>query len=44
MNLRRVQKQNSSQEYDKERTVQHKKRKSTLPKIAYPDMMDICEA
>ena len=34
----------SSQEYDKDRTVQQKKRKATLPKIVSPDMMDICEA
>ena len=34
----------SSQEYDKDRTVQHKKRKATLPHIASPAMMDICEA
>ena len=27
----------SSHEHDKDRTVQHKKRKGTLPKIAYPD-------
>ena len=33
----------SSQEYYKDRTVQHKKRKTTLPKIASPDMMDTCE-
>ena len=33
----------SSQEYDKDRTVQPKKRKTTLPKISYPDMMDTCE-
>ena len=47
MNLHRVQQKGDkglSQEYEKDRTVQHKKRKATLPKIAYPDMMDICEA
>ena len=33
-----------SQEYDKDRTVQHKRRKSTLPKIASPAMMNIYEA
>ena len=32
-----------SQKYDKDRKVQHKKRKTTLPKIAFPDMMDTCE-
>ena len=32
-----------SQEYDKDRTVQYKKSKSTLPKITSPDMVDICE-
>ena len=31
-----------SQEYEKDRTVEHKKRKSTLPNIASPDMMDMC--
>ena len=40
MNLYRVQKKG---ENDKDKTVQHKKRKVTLPKIASPDMMDICE-
>ena len=34
----------SSQEYDKDRTVQHKKRKATLHKIAYPAIMNTCEA
>ena len=33
-----------SQEYEKYRTVQHKKRKAKLPNIAYAAMMDICEA
>ena len=33
----------SSQEYDKDRTVQQKKRKSAFPKIASPSMMDTCE-
>ena len=32
-----------SQEYDKDRTVQQKKRKSAFPKIASPSMMDTCE-
>ena len=32
-----------SQEYEKDRTVQYKKRKATLPKITSPDMRDICE-
>ena len=32
----------SSQEYNKERTVQLQKRKATLSKIVSPDMMDIC--
>ena len=31
----------SSKEYDKDRTVQHKKRKAILPKIASPAMIDI---
>ena len=34
----------SSQEYDKGRTILHKKRKATLPKIASPAIMDVCEA
>ena len=33
----------SSQKYDKDRTVQHKKRKTTLPKIVSPAMMGTCE-
>ena len=33
-----------SQDYEKDRTVKHKKRKSTPPKIAYSAMMNICEA
>ena len=33
-----------SQEYEKARTVQHKKRKATLLKITYLSMMDICES
>ena len=43
MNLDRVQKKGeklSSHEYDKYRTVQHKKRKGTLPKIASPAKMN----
>ena len=47
MNLHRVQKKGekwSSQEYEKDGTVQHKKRKATLPKIASPSMMVTCEA
>ena len=45
MNLHRVQKKEkmSSQEYDKNRTVQHKKSKTTLPKIVSPAMMDTFE-
>ena len=46
MNLHRVQQKGDkglSQEYEKDRTVQHKKRKATLPKIASPAMMDTCE-
>ena len=33
-----------SQEYEKDRTVQHKNSKETLPKITSPAIMDICEA
>ena len=33
----------SSQKYDKDRTVQHKKSKTTIPNIATPAMMDKCE-
>ena len=47
MNLHRVPKKGEklpSQKYDKDRTVEHKNRKATLPKIASPAMMDICEA
>ena len=47
MNLHKVPKKGeilSSQEYDKDRTVQHKNRKAKLPKIVSPDIMDICEA
>ena len=47
MNLHKVQQKvekGLSQEYEKDRTVQHKKRKATLPKIASPNMKDICEA
>ena len=43
MNLHRVQKKGEklpSQEYVKDRTVQHKKRKATPPKIASPDNMN----
>ena len=39
INLHRVQKKGenfSSQEYDKDRTVQQKKRKATLPRIESP--------
>ena len=46
INLRRVQKKVeslSSQEYDKDRTVQYKKRKTTLSKIVSPVMVEICE-
>ena len=34
----------SYQEYEKDRTVSHKNRKVTLPKIASPDKMDTSEA
>ena len=34
----------SSHEYDKDRTAQHKKRKVTLPKIAYQAKMNTSEA
>ena len=46
MNLDRVQKRRklSSQEHDKDRTVQHKKRKGTLPNIASPTKMNTSEA
>ena len=47
MNLYRVQKKGenvSSQEYDKDRTVQHKKRKRTLPRITYTAKMNTSEA
>ena len=47
MNLHRIQQKGYklfSQEYEKYRTVQQKNRKATLPKIASPAMMDICEA
>ena len=47
MNLHRVQKKGEElyfQEYDKDRKLQHKNRKATLPKITSPAMMDICEA
>ena len=46
MNLHRVQKKEdklSSQYYDKDRTVQYKKRKAILPSITPPDTMEICE-
>ena len=46
MNLHRVQKkgeESSSQEYDKNREVQYKNRKATLPKIISPDVVEICE-
>ena len=45
-NLNRVTKKRDkglSQEHEKDRTVQYKKRKESLPKIISPDMMDICE-
>ena len=32
-----------SQEYEKDKTVQYKSRKETLPNITSPAMMDICE-
>ena len=32
-----------SQEYEKDKTVQYKSRKETLPKITSPAMMGICE-
>ena len=32
-----------SQEYDRDRTVQYKNRKATLPKITSPDMVEVCE-
>ena len=46
MNLHRVKKgeELSFQEYDKDRKLQHKNRKATLPHIASPAMMDIREA
>ena len=46
MNLHKVQKKGdelSSQEYEKEIIVQYKKRKSTLPNITSPAMMEVCE-
>ena len=46
MELHRVQKkweELSSQEYDKYRTVQYKKRKATLPKITIPAVVEICD-
>ena len=46
INLDRVQKKGdkiSSQGYYKDITLQYKKRKAKLPKIASPDMMDTCE-
>ena len=46
MNLHRVQKKGDKglpQEYEKDRTVQHKNSKATLPMIASPAMMDTCE-
>ena len=33
-----------SQENERDRKVQHKNKKATLSKIAYPDIMDLCEA
>ena len=47
INLHRVQKKGgklSFQEYDKDRTVQHKKKKGTRPKISSPAKMDTSEA
>ena len=47
MNLDRVQKKGeklSSHKYDKDRTVQHKKRKVTLPNITSPSKMNTSEA
>ena len=47
MNLHMVQRKGeklSSQWYDKDITVQQKKRKAILPKITSPSMMDKCEA
>ena len=47
MNLNRLQQKvdkGFSQEYEKDRTVQHTKRKATPPKIASPAMMDIYES
>ena len=47
MNLHRVQQigdKGLSQEYERYRTVQHKNRKETIPRIASSAMMDICEA
>ena len=47
INLHRVQKKGenfSSQEYDKDRTVQQKKRKATLPRIESPAKINTSEA
>ena len=46
MNLHGVKKRSnlSSQEYDKDRTVQQKKSKATLPKIVSPSKMNTSEA
>ena len=46
INLYRVYKKReelSSQEYDKDRTVQYKNRKTTLPNITSPAVVEICE-
>ena len=46
MNFHRVQKKGeelSSQQYDRDRTVQYKKIKATLPKITSPAVMVTCE-
>ena len=46
MKLDRVQKKGEnfpSQEYDKDRIVQYKKRKATLPRIAFPAKMNTSE-
>ena len=46
MNLHRVQKKEeelSSKKYDKDRTVECKKSKATLPNITYPSVMATCE-
>ena len=45
--LHRLQKKGeifSSQEYNKDRTVQYTKRKASLPNITFPAIIDTCEA